>query len=146
MTAKQLEALLIDRDLGELSEEASALLDAWLAQFPERRAEADRIRETVGLVEVAVLSRPLALEPDGIVSVPPRHGRLPAWFRSAAAVALLGLAVGAGFVAGKGGRGSPPRPETVPGSEAAAPPSPWARYHLEENGRLAVILPGDPQA
>ena len=34
MTTQQLESLLIDQALGELSEEASALLESYLDHFP----------------------------------------------------------------------------------------------------------------
>jgi hypothetical protein len=79
MTTQQLEALLIDQALGELSEEASVLLETYLAHFPERRAEAEQARRAVGLTERAVADRPLALEPDGeatMLAFPPGRARL----------------------------------------------------------------------
>ncbi|HRQ88544.1 MAG TPA: hypothetical protein PLA50_07090 [Bacteroidia bacterium] len=148
MTAQQLESLLIDQALGELSDEASALLETYLANFPERIAEAERVRQAVGLTGAAVAARPLALEPEteAVTLAFPRKERFPAVMRIAAAVALLGLAVGAGFLAGNAGRGPDAPREAVVGSEHSAAPSPWARYHVEADGRLAVVATPDPNS
>lgn len=149
MTTKQLESLFIDQTLGELSEEASALLEAYLVHFPERRDEADQIRRAIALTETAVVAHPLVRgAEDDPVTIPfpaPlsfRHTLL----RIAAAVALLGLALATGFFAGKGSvePGSPVEP--VAGSGRSTSPSPWARYRFEDNGRLAVTLPSDPNS
>ncbi len=146
MTTSQIQALLIDESLGELSEEASALLEAWLAAFPEDRAEAERIRSAVGLTEAAVVSRPLDLAPDATIAFPAPAPRAPLVLRLAASVALLGLAAAAGFLAGKGGRDSAPSRPAVADGERSSAPSPWAQYRVEENGRLAVIFPSDPNS
>ncbi len=146
MTTNQLEALLIDQALGELSEDASALLEAWLAHFPERRAEAERIRKAVGFAEAAVVSRPLALQPERPAVFPAVAPPLPGLLRLAAAIALLGLAAAGGFFAGKGGSPSGSSRENIAGPPPQSAPSPWARYRFEENGRLAVILPADPNS
>jgi anti-sigma factor RsiW len=146
MTTKQLEALLIDQALGELSEDASALLEAWLSRFPERRAEAEQIRIAVGLAEAAVVSRPLTLQPNEPLAFPSTARLLPTLLRLAAAVALLGLAAGTGFLAGRGSAPSASRPETIAGPPPQFTPSPWARYRVGENGSLAVILPADPNS
>jgi len=149
MTTKQLEALLIDQTLGELSEEASALLEAYLVHFPERRDEADQVRRAIALTETAVVAHPLVREAEADpVTIPfPVSGSSP-WrlLRTAAAVALLGLALATGFFAGKGSvePGSPGEP--VAGSGTSTSPSPWARYRFEDNGRLAVTLPSDPNS
>lgn len=155
MTAQQLESLLIDQALGELSDEASALLESYLAHFPERRAEAERVRGAVEWTEAAVLCRPLALEPDissgdggAVLSFPAKTAAVRPLLRFAAAVALLGLAVGAGFFAGRGGG-----PEAfgeigakVDRGAAPSPSSPWARYRVEPDGRLALLAAPDPNS
>ncbi len=146
MTTSQFQALIIDESLGELSEEASALLAAWLAAFPEHQAEADRIRDAVGLTTQAVASRPLDLRPEAVVEFPKPASRLPALLRLAASVVLLCLAAGAGFFAGKeSGDADPGRPAMADGMRSSEP-SPWAQYRVGENGRLAVILPSDPNS
>lgn len=149
MTTKQLEALLIDQTLGELSEEASALLEAYLVHFPERRDEADQVRRAIALTETAVLSHPLVreAEPDPVTIPFPVSGSFSrGLLRAAAAVALLGLALATGFFAGKESVESASSVESVTGSGAATAPSPWARYRFEDNGRLAVTLPSDPNS
>ena len=146
MTTSHIQALLIDESLGELSEEASALLTAWLAAFPEHQAEAQRIRDAVGLTAEAVASRPLDLRAEGVTEIPKPALRLPGWLRLAASVVLLGLATGAGFFAGKeSGDVEPGRP-AMADEMRSTEPSPWAQYRVGENGRLAVILPSDPNS
>lgn len=149
MTTKQLEALLIDQTLGELSEEASALLDAYLVHFPERRGEADQVRRAIALTETAVVTQPLVREAETEPVTIPFPARAQSWrglLRVAAAVALLGLALTTGFFAGKGSVEPGSSAESITGSGTSAAPSPWARYRFEDNGRLAVILPSDPNS
>lgn len=146
MTTKQLEALLMDESLGELSEEASALLEAWLERFPKSRAEAEEIRRAVGLVDAAVVSRPLNLETPEVMAFPLAKGHFRGLLRLAAGIALLGLAVGAGFLAGKGSGDSEAPRGVVAASEKKEAPSPWARYRVDDEGRLAVILPHQPNS
>jgi hypothetical protein len=86
------------------------------------------------------------MEPETIAF--PQPGRqLKLVFRIAAAIAALGFSAGAGFVAGRS------HPETTPshGSVAAPParpaiPSPWARYRIEKNGPIAVVIPTEPKS
>ena len=146
MTTSQLEALLIDETLGELSEETSALLAAYLSHFPEHRVRAEEIRRAVGYTESAVVSRPLELESSEILTFPVGRRRFFTPIRMVASIALLGLALGAGFYAGKGTVESEMPLETADAPDSADTPSPWARYRVEGNGRLAVILPVDPNS
>ncbi len=147
MNTQQLEALLIDEALGELSEEASALLSTYLDHFPERHSETGQIRRAVELTQAAVASRPLVNRADvGSGEVVPFRGKraMGGVLRFAAIITLLGLAVGGGFLAG---RSSPDSSrETFADSKADTAPSPWARYRFEENGRLAVITSRDPKS
>jgi anti-sigma factor RsiW len=146
MTTLQFQALLVDESLGELPEEASALLEAWLVRFPESRAEAEEIRHAVGLAEAAVVSRPLDLEMPEVVAFPSATPRFPGLLRLAAGIVLLGLAGGAGFLAGKGGSDSEAPRGVVAASEEKKATSPWARYRVDDEGRLAVILPHQPNS
>jgi len=149
MTTKQLESLLIDQTLGELSEEASALLEAYLVHFPERRDEADQVRRAIALTETAVVARPLVREGETDPVMIPFPVPVASWrglLRVAAAIAVLGLTLATGFFAGKGSVESGSPGESVTGSGISAAPSPWARYRFEDNGRLAVTLPSDPNS
>jgi len=145
MTTKQLEALLIDQALGELSEETAALLEAWLDKSPEHRDLAGEIRRAVGHTELAVASRPLEWETEEIFAFPTPRVRSHERWRIAAAVAILGVALGLGYLAGKGR--NDPRMDglTAAKSEKTPASSPWARYRVDDKGRLAVILPNKQQ-
>lgn len=54
MKKDQLEALIIDNELGELPEEVSSLLDAYLATHTEVQKEAGEIREAMGITRQTV--------------------------------------------------------------------------------------------
>jgi hypothetical protein len=54
LTPEALEALLLDRSLGELSREASELLDLYLAAHPEASADAASCARTVASARAAV--------------------------------------------------------------------------------------------
>lgn len=149
MTTTQLEALIIDQSLGELSEEASTLLEAWLNQFPDRMAEAEKVREAIGFAGDAVALRPLDLEPVEIQAFRART-RKP-WLvhpllKAAAVIGLLLLAAGAGYRAGIGTM-SPSTPEVASIEEASTPShSPWARYRLDREHRFALVIPSQPRS
>lgn len=146
MTTTQLQALLVDEAMGELSEDASALLAAWLEHSPGDRALADEVRRSVALTGAAVASRPLDLETGAVAAISPPKVFLPRFLRAAAVIALLGLALGAGFHAGKTGGEFRSRGGAVASSRNGVAPSPWARYRVDESGRLAVTLPGVPKS
>lgn len=91
MNAETLEALLIDRALGQLSPEVEVLLAEHLATHPEAAHSAAELAETVALA-ARVLQRPtprLILPPRAVVPFSPRRTQR-----------LLALA--ASFVAGAG--------------------------------------------
>ncbi len=99
MDDETLERLLIDRHLGELSEDAGALLAAYLTLSP------DHARQAEGMADVLTTAR-RALRPDvgvGLLEMPPLSRRLlrPAsrawtrprvWFRASAIAAALAIA------------------------------------------------------
>ncbi|MCR6636042.1 anti-sigma factor [Devosia sp.] len=87
---------------GSLSAEESAAMDAWLAERPEAAAEVARMQRQTDAIRT--LYAPVAAEP-----IPPRlsverlrqsgekrRGRL--WINAAAAVFLIGLGLGAGWL------------------------------------------------
>ncbi len=97
MNAEILEALLIDRALGQLTPEVEALLAEHLAANPEAACAAAGLGETVALAGT-VLRRPaprLALPPPAVALFPPRRTRrvlaLAASFVAGAGVALFAL-------------------------------------------------------
>lgn len=114
MNAEILEALLIDRALGQLTPEVEVLLAGHLAAHPEAARAAAELGETVALA-ASVLRQPaprLALPPRAVAMFPPRRTRRV-------------LALAASFVAGAGAaflalRGAAPRAET-PLAHAPAP-------------------------
>lgn len=158
MNAEQLEALIIDQSLGELPDDVSALLDAYLAQHPDQAAVAPRIRNALAATEAAVTERPgLFRVSHDETNAPDRGARPPvllSLFASsamkwAAALAALALGTGAGFFVGRQG-GAPSAAIVVdPEHEArdSSPPdaSPWARYQVRENGQLAVVPSFQPR-
>lgn len=142
MNQSQIEALLIDQAMGELTEEGSALLDAYLESHPELAAGAGKIRDSLDLTARVVAGRP------DLFRVGSGADRGPAvikpWLKAAAVLALLGLAAGAGFV---GGQSSSSRDRQTEDRFVETPPpssSPWARYQFEENGQLAVMATMKP--
>ena len=133
MNADSLQALIIDEHCGELPPEVADLLAAHLARDPEARAEAERLRQALGLTRQAVQQHPELVR--GLVMEPPARRwrtRWPeSWLARAALLALLGsLTAAAGFLAG---RMPVTLAKTVPTADAPASPrqpGPWARYRM----------------
>lgn len=136
MTSKQLEALLIDQALGELSEEAAALLDHYLERNPDQAEFAVQVRGAVGVSSAAVAMRPLV-----VAAAPAAPRALPDGLRRVAVLAFLALALGGAFFAGRGTRPTESPAPAIAESDERETPSPWARYRIGENGQLSVILP-----
>lgn len=135
MTRPQIEALLIDQALGELSDEASALLEHHLDQTPTDRAYAAEVRLAVGCSASAVAMHPLVKAPRPVMAISPM------WLRRAALVAFLAVSCGTAFVAGRSTRAGLPESPPIAEQEDHEGSSPWARYRIGENGQLSVILP-----
>lgn len=139
MKPSSLHALVIDRHFGELSPEAIELLDLHLAQDEAARAEAERIVQSLGVTQEAVLRHPeLGRVVPEVKTAPPavRRVTLMPWLARAAAVGLLaGLAGAGGFVAGRSQSAAQFHNATTAPSLAMtqAKPrrqSPWAQYRM----------------
>jgi hypothetical protein len=138
MNPQSFHALIIDRQLGELSPEAGELLDLHLAQNPAAQSEAERILQSLAATGDAMLQHP------ELSQVPPvskshamvswRRSIAPWMMRAAALVLLSATAATLGFVTGRA------RPPSEGGSKVLAivsqpsPPTPnagpWARYRV----------------
>lgn len=152
MNAKHLESLIIDQALDELPEDVSSLLDAYLASHPDSRAEAEDIRDAMGLAHRTLQDHPELVHNRESDDLPANsqvihiftqitHSRL-------AQAALLILTAGIlGFAIGYQGPSDPETSlTTVDTAELTEPPSaqiPWARYRIAENslgsGLSAVV-------
>jgi anti-sigma factor RsiW len=134
-----LHALIIDRHFGELSPEATELLELHLAQNAEARAEAERVLQSLAVAREAVLQYPelSRVAPAERTETPARRrlAGMPWLARAAAIVLLAALAAAGGFVAGRSG-------PKIAGSETASPEvnppqttppkaGPWARYRMQ---------------
>lgn len=151
MTTSQLEAILIDQALGELPPEIEALLSAYLEASPARHGEVRALRESLGeslhLTGEVVARSPELFAP--VAAASPAAGWLPLpgrpWLKMAAAFLALALAAGAGYLTGRDDgmqRSDVVVEKTTPASSSA---SPWARYVVAADGRLAlapVVKPG----
>lgn len=138
MNPQSLHALVIDRHFGELSPEATELLELHLAQNAAARTEAERVLESLTVTRDTVLRHPelgqVSPPVEKIVTAPVRRRQTILWLARAAAVILFaGLTGGSGFLAGRSG--VPSAAETK-GEVAGATPvtprknSPWARYRM----------------
>ena len=137
MNPQSLHALIIDRHFGELSPEATELLELHLAQHPEARREAERVLESLSVTRDAVLQHPeLAQVPpvEKIILQPVRRRNFTLWMARAAAVILFaGLTGGSGFLAGRSGVPSTAEARTQVAAATPVTPrknSPWARYRM----------------
>ena len=164
MNTPELQALLVDHHLGELSPEVTALLEAYLVSDPAARAESARIEETLGLTRRAVVEHPelvslplaAAVSPKEVAPEKAKQRKpMPAWLKVAAALTLAALTGSGGYLAG----GSKARLEARAESKSQAPvtgplqsrpatdravlvavvdsgkSSPWAQYRVERQGQ-----------
>jgi hypothetical protein len=126
MKHETLEALVIDRELGELSPETAELLDAYLRLHPQSLDAANAMADTVREARTAVRKSPdLVPRPPRRIVGGARGMRRLAW----AAAAVVGLGMGFAYVSARH-----PAPPAAPPSVAHAPAhvlcSPWARYQV----------------
>ena len=100
MKPEHLESLLLDRELGELSPAATALLEEYLARHPEATDPAKRLTATVDLARQALATPPApALRPLDLARLESaERATMPVLFRPElyrlAASLALGLGIG----------------------------------------------------
>lgn len=156
MTIQQLETLLIDQAFGELPEEVDALLESLLVQRDDLRETAAAVREAIQFSGEVVSNRPGLFRTDFSESDRAAARRWPdlrfftVGLKMAAAVAVLALAAGLGYRSGHSSRAETPPPAASTSAKGSAvghfSVSPWARYQVESDGRLAVITSGSPRS
>ena len=133
MKTESLQALLTDRELGELEPEVADLLDAHLASSPEARREAEAVARTIASVRDAFRSKPglAAVRPGPVLRT--LLGR--PWPRllaqAAGLVLLLGFGAALGYRAGTSASAVPAA--TLASAAPAAPAAGryeglWTRY------------------
>jgi anti-sigma factor RsiW len=128
MNPTTLQALIIDRHCGELSPEAIELLDHYLAQHPDARAQAELLRATLSITEQAVLRHPeLVVRTATRCPDVQRKAHIAPWLLRAAAVLAL---TATGFLAGRATQ--TPASLLQPQTTARTPlkNSPWAKYRM----------------
>lgn len=154
MEPESLQALLIDRELGELSPEAAELLDAWLASHPESAASIPPLRDALQTARAAVRQYPELAQPEpAILALPARRFRLVPLALAASVALMLGGAAWLGFHAGQLSTtqalaAASRAPAAVPAADSPVPGGPWARYALasDPRGGLTVVrCPPRPQ-
>lgn len=133
MKPETLHALIIDRELGELTPETVELLELHLARDAQARVEAERILASLELTREAVLRHPeLARVPvvpaEKKIERKPRRYHFPLWLARAAAVALLAGSLG--FFAGRTGSSSVAEGGLAQPASTFNKESPWARYRM----------------
>jgi len=142
MNPKSLEALIIDRSLGELSPEAAELLQTFLEAHPESHGEVAKIEAALSATEVAVSSHPVLFSERQLAesqgTAPENVIPLPAtvWLRAVAAIALLALVGASGYLAGNRSqsRGPASPAQRSPALLSSNSASPWAQYRITPGG------------
>lgn len=119
MKPETLEALLLDRSLGELEPETSELLDAYLAQNPDASARSASLQETARVARAVLGARTASPTPARVLpAIPPWRRESSPFVRIASSQPLkLAACVAIGVAAGWLGR--PMR--SVPAGIAALP-------------------------
>lgn len=95
MNPKVIERLLIDRGMGELSKDVSALLQAHLDAHPRDAQRADAIDDTIHLAQAALRTTPTDRPATPFADVQRLHWRratLRSWTRRLATAATIALA------------------------------------------------------
>ena len=147
MKPESLNALLIDRELGELPPETVELLEAWLVEHPDSAAAVPPLRRTLETTGAAVRTFPelARLEPN-VLELPVSRFRLVPLALAASVLILLGGTAWLGFRAGqdsvqKATAGNHREPSSVPPAKAVKNSGPWTRYALASGprGGLTVV-------
>jgi hypothetical protein len=154
MKPESVNALLVDRELGELSAEAAELLDAWLAEHPQSAAVVPSLRRTVAATRAAVRRFPELAWPEpeptrarfGLSTVRLPSGPRFKWVPLALAASLMfviGAAAWLGFRAGEGSAllaAKEESPAPTLHANAARSSGPWARYALASDPRGGLTI------
>lgn len=146
MKPESLHALLIDRELGELSSDTVELLEAWLAEHPEFAAAVPSIHRTLETTSATVRRFPELARPESNVSAfPAPRFRLIPLALAASILVLLGGTAWLGFRVGhasaqKAMAGSHREPATASPANAFKHNGPWARYALASDLRGGLTL------
>ena len=152
MNSTSLHALVVDHHSGELSPEVAELLETYLGENADARAEALRIREALSITEETVLRHPelgRAIESkveDAGRRASSKRRIASSWVAKAASVAFLAVLMGgAGFFAGQRMSHSQSMPAPAIDDSTLRTPrkeSPWARYRIaherDRNGQHVV--------
>jgi len=144
MNPTSLEALIVDRNFGELTPETTELLEAYLDSNPQMQELVSEIEEALSVTEHAVSSRPELFREetlDGPRELSRKEKAIPAlrlaWFKAAAAVALFALVGTGGYFAGNRSIVSDIPSSTGPASASLLSSStsgPWAQYRIAPGG------------
>lgn len=147
MKPQSLQALLIDRELGELPPDTVELLDAWLAEHPESATGIPPLRRTLETTTAAIrrfpeLGHP---QPNAAAFLTP-HFRLAPLALAASVLILLGGSAWLGFRAGEHSgmalakSQAEPAPAPAALASAAKREGPWARYAVGSDPAGGLIL------
>ncbi|MFM7182809.1 MAG: hypothetical protein ACKO2G_15280 [Verrucomicrobiales bacterium] len=146
MNQQTLRALMLDRELGELTPEAALLLNAYLSEHPEWKSES---RETTDLLRLASESTRRFPERGHAASAP-----ASSWNRAstrllamaAGVVLFAGLAITFAYRVGREHAIAAERPASPSSSPQLASTSPqtalpWARYQLQPTHDGYTVVP-----
>jgi len=145
MKTESLQALLIDRQLGELPTETLELLEAWLAEHPESMHEALQAEEAVHWTRAAVRCFPELARPDREPGVLQFRSHWSRWMPLAIAASVAALVGGAAWFGYRSGEQSGLRqahPALAPvARQQVGEAGPWARYAVVSGpgGGLTVV-------
>lgn len=145
MKAESLNALLIDRELGELTPEAVELLESWLAEHPDEIQGADKLHETVRIARETLGHFPeLGWPAPRVLSFGRSSPPLVPLALAASVVILIGTSSWLGFKAGRESREAQlpiQRESPAISKESLRESSPWAQYALASNpeGGLTIV-------
>ncbi len=146
MKPESLNALLIDRELGELVPEARELLETWLSEHPEATSGVPGIRRTIKMARATLRRFPeLARPRSNVLSPPIARLRLMPLAMAASVALLIGGTAWLGFFVGRQSARNPAAQAhsqpAIPAGNAARQASPWAQYAVVSapGGGLTVV-------
>jgi hypothetical protein len=139
MTPETLRALLMDRELGELSPDIAALLDAYLAASPEARVESEATARTINTTRETVRRFP-ELAPRADAESEDKVVPIIFWLtRIAALAAVVAVSAWGGFWFGSANVRSN-SPATTTQSTAHRYDGLWSRYQVARDSRRGTYV------